>query len=252
MGNRGIAENTTQAGGGLSGNALKIIAIIAMTIDHLTWLLLPGFRTDPLTILLHVIGRLTAPIMMYFIAEGYFHTRALKKYVGRMLAFAVVSHFAYQLLFGDTFNFLPGIPQTSVLWPFAMGLLALWLDQCENPKLKRWHRFILIWICLILAFPADWSMPAAVTILYMGRNRGNFRKQMTYLVIWIATYSAVYFFFIDRVYGILQMTVVFAIPLLSLYNNTRGKWKGMKYFFYVYYPAHMAILGLIRIYVLRH
>ena len=52
----------------LNSNAIKMIAILAMTIDHLTWTFLPGYRTDVLTLSLHIIGRLTAPIMMYFIA----------------------------------------------------------------------------------------------------------------------------------------------------------------------------------------
>jgi len=246
-----MALEQAQAKRGLSGNALKFIAVVAMTIDHLAWLLLPGFRTDPLTISMHVIGRLTAPIMMYFIAEGYHYTRDVKKYIARMLAFAVVSHFAYQLMFGDTFNFLPGIPQTSVIWPFAMGLIALHISQSEDLKLKQWQRVALVWVCLILAFPADWSMPAAVSILYIGRYRGDFKKQMLYMMLFMAGYSVVYFFFIDRVYGLLQMCTALAIPLLALYNGTRGRWKGMKWFFYVYYPAHLALLGLIRIFVLK-
>lgn len=63
---------------GLSGNALKIIAIIAMTIDHVAWVLFPGYEMAPLTIVMHVIGRITAPIMMFFIAEGYVLIRKLQ------------------------------------------------------------------------------------------------------------------------------------------------------------------------------
>lgn len=60
----------------LSGNALKVIAIVAMTIDHLAWM---GIHTyaqaeTPLQIFLHCIGRLTAPIMFFFVAEGYHYT----------------------------------------------------------------------------------------------------------------------------------------------------------------------------------
>jgi hypothetical protein len=240
-----------QAKPGLSGNTLKFIAIVAMTIDHLAWLFLPGFRIDPLTLSLHIIGRLTAPIMIYFVAEGFFHTRDVKRYISRMLVFAIISHFAYQLMFGDTFNFLPGIPQTGVMWPFAMGLIALTIYESENAALKQWHKTVLVWICLILAFPADWSTPAAVSVLYMGRNHGNFKKQMLFLLLWIACYSAVYCVFIDFVYGLLQMSVVLATPLLAHYNGTRGNRKDMKWFFYIYYPAHLTLFGLIRIYVLR-
>ena len=47
----------------LNSNVLKLIAIIAMTLDHLTWLLFPGYSTEPLAIILHLVGRITCPIM---------------------------------------------------------------------------------------------------------------------------------------------------------------------------------------------
>lgn len=63
---------------GLNGNQLKLIAIIAMTADHLTWTICPGYSASLPVILLHICGRLTAPIMWFFIAEGYYHTRSVK------------------------------------------------------------------------------------------------------------------------------------------------------------------------------
>ena len=50
------------------GTQLKYIAIIAMTIDHLAWLLYPGLVKEPIPVIMHIVGRLTAPIMWYFIA----------------------------------------------------------------------------------------------------------------------------------------------------------------------------------------
>jgi hypothetical protein len=85
----------------------------------------------------------------------------------------------------------------------------------------------------------------------MGINHGNFKKQMVSLVICIALYSIVYAIFLDVVYGILQMLIVLAVPMLYQYNGQRGKWRGMKWFFYVYYPLHMIIFGFIRIFILH-
>jgi hypothetical protein len=239
---------------GLTANALKIIAIVAMTVDHLTWLLLPGYRTDMLTLLLHTVGRLTAPIMMFLIAEGFHYTKNIKKYILRLFLFAFISHFAYAMLFAK--SFMPFqhtvFDQTSVMWAFALGLTALAVTKSGNPRLKPWHRQVIVWVCIIAAFCADWSSPAAVIILYMGINRGNFKKQIVWFVIWIATYSIVYAIFINPAYGALQMLTVLAIPLLHSYNGQRGKlkWKGMKWFFYIYYPAHLFIVGAIRILIL--
>ncbi|MBR4766279.1 MAG: conjugal transfer protein TraX, partial [Clostridia bacterium] len=85
---------------GLNSNALKLIAIAAMTVDHFTWAVFPGTQSVWYVIALHIIGRLTAPIMWFFIAEGCRKTHDIKKYALRMLIFAVVSHFAYCFAFG--------------------------------------------------------------------------------------------------------------------------------------------------------
>ena len=79
----------------LDANMIKLIAILAMTIDHITWMIFPGYPKDFLPILLHIIGRITCPIMCYFIAEGYHYTKNVNKYTNRLFAFAFLSHFAY-------------------------------------------------------------------------------------------------------------------------------------------------------------
>ena len=234
---------------GLSSNALKTIAIVAMTVDHLAWLLFPGYSTNGVALLMHVVGRLTAPIMMYFIVEGYFRTSNVKKYIGRMFLFAFVSHFAYALLFNK--HFIPFrttvFDQTSVLWTFALGLTALAISESDNPRLQQWHKTALVWVCLIAAFPADWSTPAAVSILYMGQNRDDFKRQTQWFMLWMTLYALVYAVFLNRLYGALQLCVALAIPLWRLYNGERGRWKGMKWVFYYYYPVHMVVLWLVRV-----
>ena len=200
-----------------------------------------------------IIGRLTAPIMIFFIAEGYYHTRDVKKYIFRLFVFSIISHFAYALAFdGDFIPFKKSIfDQTSVIWAFLMGLIALSIRKSKTLKIQMWQKHIIIFIIIWLAFPANWSSPAALAVLYVGINRGNFRKQMLCLIICIALYSLIYALFLDIIYGIMQMLIVLAIPLLYQYNGQRGKWKGMKWFFYIYYPLHLTILGLIRVFILH-
>ena len=67
------------------------------------------------------------------------------------------------------------------------------------------------------------------------------------IVLWTFIYAAVYFLFLDKLYGILQMFTFLSIPILSCYSGERGKWKGMKWLFYLYYPAHLVVIGIIRI-----
>ncbi len=90
---------------GLNTNGLKMIAIVTMTIDHIADLLYPASAVSFVPVILHIIGRLTAPIMWFFICEGFFYTHNLKKYLCRMFLFAVISHFAYCFAFG--INYIP-------------------------------------------------------------------------------------------------------------------------------------------------
>ena len=111
---------------GINANGLKLIAILAMTVDHFAWILLP--LELPGAEALHVIGRLAFPIMAYFIVEGFHHTRNAKRYLVRLLVLAVVSHFAYAFAFDHPylFDFRRGIVDTtSVLWGLSLGLGAL-------------------------------------------------------------------------------------------------------------------------------
>jgi hypothetical protein len=236
---------------GLTSNAIKIIAIIAMSVDHTATIFFPRYSLDFPVLSMHVIGRLTAPIMMFFVTEGYHYTRNLKKYLFRLFVFAIIAHFAYTFAFGK--SFIPFretvFDQTSVLWSLGLGLLALAVYKTD--KIKNLLKQIIVFISICAAFPADWSSPAALAILYMGRNRDNFKKQMLLLVLCIAMYSVGYFFFMNKVYGLMQMLIILAIPILSQYNGQRGTWKGMKWFFYIYYVGHLFILGMIRIFLLH-
>ncbi|MCR4741241.1 MAG: conjugal transfer protein TraX, partial [Lachnospiraceae bacterium] len=81
----------------------------------------------------------------------------------------------------------------------------------------------------------------------IGKNRGDFKKQTTWVMIWVAVYTAVYAVFINPVYGFVQLFVCLSFPLLKAYNGERGKMKSMKYLFYIYYPAHLVLCGIIRI-----
>lgn len=163
-------------GKGLRANALKLIAIIAMTVDHFTWVLFPGYQTTPGIMLLHSIGRITAPIMCFFIAEGYHYTRNLKKYALRLFAFAVISHFAYNFAFGIPFMpFKTGLlNQTGVMWALAWGLVALAVMQSE--KLNSLQKTLALIAICIVSFPADWSCIAVLVIVCFGTNRGDFKK----------------------------------------------------------------------------
>ncbi|MBQ7801700.1 MAG: conjugal transfer protein TraX [Oscillospiraceae bacterium] len=240
----------------LHSNSIKVIAIIAMTIDHLAWMLFPGYPREFLPIVLHIIGRLTCPIMCYFVAEGYHYTKDVNKYTGRLFLFAFISHFAYVFAsanFVDWKSFIPFyygdvLDQTSVMWSLAWGLVML--RVVDSGRIGQKVKVVLIILICLLSFASDWSCIASLCILAFGTNRGNFKKQMLWMVFYVAIYAVVYAAAIDEVYGLIQMAVVFAIPILALYNGQRGRNpqinKIMKWSFYLYYPLHLFMIGFLQ------
>ena len=179
---------------GLCGNELKLLAILAMTVDHIAWSLFPGYSMHPLALLMHAIGRLTCPIMCYFIAEGYHYTRSFQKYALRLLLLAIVSHFAYQFFsFGGHVGWRVFLPfaygnvlnQTSVIWALLGGLLMLRVNDLDCSALQKTALILLL--CLV-TLPADWSCIAPLCILSIGANRGNPGAQLRWCLFYVSLY----------------------------------------------------------------
>ena len=233
----------------LNANQIKLIAIIAMTIDHLTWAFFPGTQAVWYVFALHIIGRLTAPIMWFFIAEGCHYTRNIWKYAGRLFLFALISHFAYNFAFGIPFlPFSNGsfFNQTGVLWSLAWAVVLIAIFREE--KLPAWAKYLSIPVICVITFPSDWSCIAVMCSFFLYQHRGDFKKQAIDIVLWTLMYAVVYFIFLDKLYGVLQMFTFLTIPILANYNGERGrKIPGSKWFFYIYYPAHLVVIGIIRI-----
>ena len=230
----------------LNSNHLKLIAIIAMTIDHLTWLLFPGFQTVWYVVVLHMIGRLTAPIMWFFIVEGYNHTHNLKKYITRLFGFALISHFAYCFAFGISFIPTSFFNATSVLWSLAWAVVLM--SILDNDKINKYLKILLFILIFLITFPSDWSCIAVFSIIFMNKYKDNFKMKMTMMMVGTLMYSLVYYFCIDKFYGILQLSTALSIPVLYFYNSERGK-LNLKYLFYIYYPLHLVIIGIIKLIV---
>ena len=231
----------------LSANQLKFIAILAMTLDHLAWTLFPGYSTLWYVVLCHIIGRLAAPIMWFFVAEGYHHTRDLNAYTRRLFLLALISHFAYNFCFG-----IPLIPfrtsvfnQTGVVWSLAWGLVLLRVNG--SSRFRPWQKLLIIALVCLITFPADWSCVAAIAVLFLGAYRGDFRRQMYWLFAWILIYALVYFLFIDKFYAVIQLGTALCVPFLCRYSGEKGRFAPMGKLFYAYYPVHLALCGLLRI-----
>lgn len=195
--------------------------------------------------------------MCFFIAEGYYYTKDVSKYTKSLFLSAFISHFAYvfaSVNFIDWklfIHFYYGchLNQTSVMWSLAWGLVMLRVVNSEKVTQNAMKTLLILLICFI-SFPSDWSCIASLCILAFGTNRGNFKAQMLWMVFYVAIYATVYFFAIDKVYGVLQLAVVLAIPVIMLYSGQRSKnkrWNNIiKWLFYIYYPLHLFLIGWIQ------
>lgn len=227
----------------LNVNQLKIIAIVAMTIDHIAAVFLPE---GPLKIILRCIGRLAAPIMCYMIAEGYHHTSNRRRYLLRLLIFALIAHIPFNLTMYGTLNPLYA---TSVMWSLAMGLLALMI--VKDDRLHPLFRIGGLAICCLLAYTANWNYIAVLWVVLFGWYHGNKKMQMlSFALVALAFHIPQHF--LPLVLGWrtaanfknwYQPGVFLAIPLLLAYDGSHGKKsRFMKQIFYWYYPFHLLVL----------
>lgn len=136
----------TQKTAGLTGNQLKLIALVTMTCDHV------GVHLFPQLILLRCIGRLSMPIFAYMIAQGCRYTRNRARYLLTIAAAALVCQLVYFFAMGSlyqcilvTFSLSIGliyildsaVKRQSLLWKIlpVPALAAVWFASMELPAL---------------------------------------------------------------------------------------------------------------------
>lgn len=222
---------------GLNANMLKLIAIAAMAVQHVTIKFVPGDTL--LSYFLISVGKITAPIMCFFIAEGYFHTGNRRRYLKRLFLFSLVSHVPHALAFGlPVWMFWK---YTSVMWSLTLGLAALMIYY--HSQWSKWLRFLGILGCCILAYPGNWNCVAVIWILGFGIFRDKPAKKWAVFLLGIAG-NIIEFFVVDNE-SFLLSNLAFLVPalLLNQYNGQYGrKNKLVQRFFYWFYPAHLLLI----------
>lgn len=247
---KGVAVSMRR--GSLSANRLKIIAVLAMVLDHVVALFVP--HSSVWRSVLRCVGLIAAPTMCYMIAEGYHRTSNRTKYFCRLALFALISHIPYNLCMG--FSLSP-LAATSVMWSLAMGLLALII--VKEGKYHWVVRLVGLGLCCLLAYTANWNYIAVLWIVVFGVFHGQKKLQM----LGFAAVGAV--FHLGQQFGPLllgqvpleefdnwyQFGIFLAIPLLLCYDGTRGhKSKWISRCFYWFYPAHLLVLYVLEKFVL--
>lgn len=217
-----------------------------MTVDHAALLFVP--QDSLLYWFMRMFGRLTAPIMAFFIAEGFQHTSSRKKYFLRLAVFALISQpFYYSMVYGKILDkefFL----HWNVMFSLAAALLCLIVLESKLPEMPR---LILLSVCISLGHFGDWSLmiPVWAVIFYVFRK--NFRmKAILFAIASITLQTMIFAKYYDSfaLFSFQYGTLLSLIPL-RMYNGQSGTAKHKKlnrWVFYIYYPLHMAALIFIR------
>ena len=217
---------------GLTGNQLKILALIAMTCDHV------GYQVFPQYEILRWIGRLAFPIFAYMIAEGAKHTKNRLRYFLQMFGLGLLCQAVYFFAMNSLYQ--------CILITFSFSIILIYaLDHARkknNPD--AWILFALVFLTVfflveilpLLLIKTDYAVDYGIwgvltpVFVYLGANK-----------IYKLLFAAVPLAFLSVIFTGYQWISFGALLLLALYNGKRGKWK-MKNLFYVYYPLHLVII----------
>lgn len=209
---------------------IKIIACVTMVLDHVKYAVpqVTCFATQ-------YLGRIAFPLFAFLLGEGYCHTSNLKKYVQRLVIFAVVSQIPFVL-----FRTLVGewcMLNILVTLLFGLSTIVIW-EKWDKPVAF----FAIIGVVMmgqIVKVDYGWYGVLTVFILYVFRTRKKIRIGVFALLN--ATYYGIRGFFNGSIEGpILWIMTTLPVVLLLFYNGKLGRKTG--YWYYVFYPVHMVIL----------
>lgn len=244
----------------MSGFTLKLLALVLMIIDHCGLVLFAG---TSLYLPCRILGRIAFPIYAFLITEGYVHTRNVKKYAGRLLAFALLSEIPFDYAFFGT-PFYMGYQ--NVFFTLALGLGALvcmdgilgrssricvqetWAGTSVSSTGEFWQQTvrksniskILLIVLVVIAELAhvDYGAFGILVIVLFYLFRDQKVKCMASVAAALILYGFLGGFYIEGFGAI-------ALIFILLYNGKKGQYPFPSLLFYAAYPLHLLILGLL-------
>lgn len=240
---------------GLSSFYLKMIAIISMLIDHigaviiesmLTYNSINGIDDESLLntyYIMRSIGRIAFPIFCFLLIQGYLHTSDIKKYLTRLFIFAFISEIPFDLA---NFNEILEFSYQNVFFTLFFGLLAIYISDSlvKNLVKKSSSSKSLKSVLNILIFLIIFSLAGYIT--YLLNTDYSYYGILLILLLYKSSNNKIYTaisLFIGLLFERHLPFVFLSIPIILLYNGEKGK--NIKYFFYIFYPAHLTILYII-------
>ncbi len=217
---------------GLTGNQLKLLALFAMTCDHVGLQLLPQF------IFLRIIGRLAAPLFACMIAEGCRYTHDRRRYLGRLLGMAALCQIAYFVAMRSLYQ--------CIFVTFSLSVCLIY--ALDNALRRRTPASVLMAAAALAAavfiteglpqilihtdFDVDYGLWGVMLPVLVYLGRGKWGKLALF---------AVGVSLLGLHYGAVQWWGLLSVPLLALYNGQKGR-RNIGPLFYWYYPAHLVVI----------
>lgn len=236
---------------GLSQEGLKLIACIAMLLDHLAVVVVMGpvistrhgIRLE-IYEFLRLIGRLSFPIYCFLLAEGSARTRNPVRYGLRLAVCCLLSEFPYDLTLWGGFS-----------WRHQNVMVTLLLGFCALEAMKKSSN---VWVKLLLVLPfalaadlahSDYGAKGVLLIALFSLTREMpYRYWIQLLGMWFL-FSPGNGMFLNWREGIritTQEWAVLALIPISFYSGRKAtSHKLIQWGFYLFYPVHLLALYFI-------
>lgn len=212
----------------LTGNALKLLAALFMTIDHIGVILFPRVA------ILRILGRLALPIYAFMIAEGCKYTRNKKKYFGMVFGLGAICQVVYY--------FFDGSMYLSILITFSLSILTIYALQYLKERNTALSGVVFlctvssVWV-LNLFFTIDYGFWGCMLPVFAALPHKTKYDQAPIRI----SLLGLGLLFLSVSLGGIQIFSLAALPLLYCYSGKRGT-MNLKYFFYFFYPTHLVVL----------
>lgn len=235
----------------MNRNAIKIIAAITMTLDHIGVAIFAPtmFETSyPLDYtILRVIGRIAFVLFAYMIAEGFLKTSNLKRYFLRLFVYAAgieLFIIGYSIVVGDYSN----VMKMNVIWPLVFGLGALWLMKSQNIFI-RLLSIPIVFLAEFINTPYGAYGVLIIMVFALYRNKLTqflFVVGINLLFIQWPLYDLSNLEGLARYndFMVIQWFSLLAFVFIFFYNGEKGK-LNTKWFFYIFYPLHLGLIYLV-------
>lgn len=237
---------------GITAATLHILAMALMLCDHMWAALFPAEEW------LTCVGRVAFPVFAFLLAEGYRHTRDVRRYALRLLAGAVISEVPFNLFYsgGTLYPY-----HQNVLWTFFISLLLMALLDRVRQRFRPVPAALLSAVLVLLGFllgygtMVDYYGVGVLTVLvfyfFREKNLPCFLGQLVCLYILHVNILGGYYYDVTiagfQMHIVQQGLALLALVPIWLYRGRQGHHgKGFQAFCYLFYPVHMLVLFALR------